>query len=145
MCHGPKGGPSHCRCPHARLAARPERQAVDKITLDRLRRCCVAIRLRDRRRLGGEGDAKALVGERSNDARPCLARSLLDEAGQVGDALGGGKAADGAHGLLAVRGVNPRADAVGEDQSGQEDEQGLPEQALGEEAGHAWLTAGVNV
>jgi hypothetical protein len=42
-----------------------------------------------------------------DDTGPGLARGLLDEARQVGNALGGGKAADRTHGLLAVGGVDP--------------------------------------
>ena len=60
-----------------------------------------------------------------------LARGLLDEASEVGDALGRGEAADGAHGLLAVRGINPRTDGVGYNETGKQNEYGLSELSNG--------------
>ena len=76
---------------------------------------------------------------------PRLARGVLHEAGEIGDALGGRKSTDGAHRLLAIRRVNPGADRMRHDQAGEQNEQGLSEQALRKKAGHCWLTAGVNM
>ena len=70
-----------------------------------------------RKRLGGERDAEALVAQRGDNALSRFARGVLDQARQIGDALGGCKPADGAHGLLAVRGVDPRADGMRHDQA----------------------------
>ena len=55
------------------------------------------------------------------------------------------KPADGPHGLLAVQRVNPRADEQRHDQTGEQNEQGLAEQALGKKPVHLRLTAGVNM
>ena len=54
-------------------------------------------------------------------------------------------ATDGAHGLLTVCGVNPRAERMGNDQTSQQDEQGLTKETLRKKSAHSWLTAGVNV
>ena len=76
---------------------------------------------------------------------PRLTRGVLHEAGEIGDALGGCKSADGPHRLLAVRRINPRADRMRHDEAGEQNEHCLAEQALREKAGHCWLTAGVNM
>ena len=89
------------------------------------------------RRLGRERDAEALIAQGSDDALSRLRRGVLDEAGQIGDALGGCKSTDGAHRLLAVRRVDPRADRMRHDQAGEQNEQGLSEQAPGKKAGHS--------
>ena len=67
---------------------------------------------------------------------PRLARGVLNEAGQIGDALGGCKSADCAHGLLAIRRINPGAHGMRHDEAREQNKQGLAEQALGEEAVH---------
>ena len=60
-----------------------------------------------------------------------LARRLLDEPCQIRDALRGCKSTDRAYGLFAVRGVDPLADRMRDDQTRQKNKQGLTEQALG--------------
>ena len=72
-------------------------------------------------------------------------RSFLDKSGQIGDALSGRKSADGAHGLLAIRGVDPGTDRMRNDQTREQNEQGLTKEALGKKPVHSWLTAGVNM
>ena len=47
--------------------------------------------------------------------------------------------------LLAIHGVDPRSHRMGQDQSAEQDEQRLAEEALGKKAAHSYLTAGVNV
>ena len=114
-----------------------ERQPIDQEVLDRLCDGCVILRDGASQGLGRERDAEALIAQRGDNARPRLARRLLDEARQIGDALGGCKAADGAHRLLAIRRVDPGAGGMGHDQPREQDEQGLSEQALGKEAAHS--------
>ena len=87
-----------------------------------------------------------------DDRRPLttnpLARcagGVFDEAREIGDALSGSKAADGAHRLLPICGVNPGAEGMRNDESGKQDQQGLAEQALGQKSAHSWLTVGVNM
>ena len=132
------------RRPHTRLARRAQREPIGKVTADRRGRRHITIRIRTPRSLGGKRDTEPLIAERRNNARPRVARSLLGQAGQIGDALGGGKSADRAHRLLAVGSIDLRPHRVRDNEAGQQDEQGLSEQALGEEAGHSWLTAGVS-
>ena len=92
-----------------------------------------------------ERDTESLIVERGDNTLPRLCRRVLDQAREIGDALGGGKSADGAHGLLAVRGVDPRANRMGHNQAREQDEQRLSEEAPGKKTGHSVLTAGVNV
>ena len=76
---------------------------------------------------------------------PRFLRGILDEAGEIGDALGGCKPTNSAHGLLAVCGIDPRANGMRDNQSRQKNEQGLSEQAPRKKPVHSWVTAGVNM
>ena len=69
----------------------------------------------------------------------------MDKSRQIGDALSCSKTADGAHGLLTIRGVDPRTERMRDDQTGEKNKQGLAEQALGKKPVHSWVTAGVNM
>ena len=130
---------------YARLPRRPKRQLIDEKILDRLGNRCVVVGSPDCRRFGGEQDAERRVAQCSNDPLPPFVGGFLDKACQIGDALSGSKAADGAHGLLAVCSINPRAKCMRNDQPGEQDEQGLTKEALGKKPAHSWTTVGVNM
>jgi hypothetical protein len=86
-----------------------------------------------------------LIAQGSDKALSRFGRCILDQAGEVGYALGGCKPADSAHGLLAVCGIDPRANGMRHHKSDEQNEQGLAEQAPRKKPAHSWLTTGVNM
>jgi hypothetical protein len=103
-----------------------------------------------RRRTPRQPHAEGLVAQRADDAAAPVGRGVAYQPRQIGDALGGGEAADGAHRLFAVGGVEPGADGVRDDQPDEQDQQGLAEQAprpqaLDERTAHCAVTSGVNM
>ena len=97
------------------------------------------------RRLSRERDPERLVAQCGDDPFAPFQRRILHEPRQIGNALRGGEAADRAHGLFAVGGVEPGADRVRDDQAREQDQQGLSEQAPGKKPVHCWVTTGVNM
>jgi hypothetical protein len=80
--------------------------------------------------------SECLVAQRSNDPGTRFTRGLLHEPGQIGDALCGGKTADGTHGLLAIEGIDPGSRRMRDDQADEQNEQRPTEQAAGKKTAH---------
>jgi hypothetical protein len=58
-----------------------------------------------------------LIAQGRDDPFTPFARGFLNEPGQIGDALRGGKSSDRAYRLLPIRGVDPRTNRMRDDQS----------------------------
>ena len=84
----------------------------------------------------------ALIVERGDNALPSFARRVLDQAREIGDALGGGKPADGAHGLLAVRRYRSTSQSHGTQSGPRAGSAGSARKGSGEKTGHSVLTGG---
>ena len=102
---------------NARLNRGLGRHLVCKKFLDGLGNVVVLIRTLERRRLSRKGHAQRLIAQGCDDSFAPFERRFLDESGQIGDALRSSKSADRTHGLFPVRGVDPGADRMRDDQT----------------------------
>ena len=102
---------------------------------------------------GGEADSATV---RLRSLRPVtrrfapVGRHVFDQPGDVGDTLRGGEATDRAHRAFAIERIDERANGMRHDQSRQQQQQGLSEQArwqeiLGQEPRHTLVTTAVKV
>ena len=121
-----------------------ERQLIDKETPDRLGNRRLA-RTSAGGGFGRDRNPEHLIARRRHDALAPFARRVLHQPRQIGDALRRREAADRAHGLFAIRGVDPRTHRMRHDQARQQNEQRLSEQAPGKKPAHSCFTAGVNM
>ena len=141
----PNGGPTSPETTTRGSLPETAGQLLGQELLDDLRSGVALDTRRHGRRLSRKRDPERLVAQCGDDPLAPFQRRILDEPGQIGDALRGSETADRAHGLFAVGGVEPGSDGMRDDQAREQDQQGLSEQALGKKPAHCWLTAGVNM
>ena len=82
----------------------------------------------ERRWLRRQGYSQRRVARRGDDAAAPIRRRLVDQPRQIGDALRRRVAADRAHRLSPVGGVDPAGDEMRHEQARQQDQHHLAEQ-----------------
>jgi len=127
-----------------RSARRTEPKLLRKIIADHIGNRARAATGNDRRTVG-ERNLQAAIAQSFDEARAPVSRHVLHEPHDIGDALGGREPAHRAHRAFAIERIDPRTERYRHREPGQQKKQCLPEQASGEEAGHAPVTAAVKV
>jgi hypothetical protein len=120
------------------------RQLLRQITPDRQVGRCGLLSV-NRRWLQRQGNAEGRIVRGRDDTVTPAFRRLVDQACEIGDALGRHVTADRSDSLLAIRGVDPTGREMRYKQPAEQDQYDLADQGAGQQSRHALVTAQANM